>query len=1006
MADRTYGVNQSAMLRIGIQIDRNEAQLKRFMGDIAGVQKVLGKDLPDAIAKGVKEADKMRNKLLKDLDFSTGKKGVDQLVKSLKTLEDQAKKGFATPQEKDRYLAMATALKEIAKQYGEVSKAATASSNKVIAAAQAQANAVSSQNRAMANSTRQALASLSPFRSDASYRQQSIAKAMAEAYPLNARLNRNNAPFQSAMDRGAAGVRAGEERFASQYSGLISPSQLSVNDQNRSTAQRLMETEMMRRQEALAQQMMRGRGFISPAQMQKNDFGMVKARQEMSRWFDEQTFRKGDELLKKTKGSLEDIRLEISRVRNAFLLFNFAIRPAAAFVAEGITKYAQFQSAELGASRMGARAGWSSDTTSGMIKQLTGGGQMNTGEANSTIRTLASTGLNPGTIKSMLEAMKNFAAFSRNPNYSFAESIVTMAQGFKELNPRVLDNAGYLKNVEVALKQEAAAMGVSVDKLTERQKWQMVANRLIKDAAEVQGDYNAMLGQADSKINALSSSWSKFLAAGGGLLYNLGAGQVMTIASGQMNSISSGESMLAWTPRKMMSAMPAGDPSRTGMLGAFGRLDAYFNSEMQQGTKNKALDFIQNMLNSTKDKSIFGNGIFNQPLSPEKMAANTAMSEALGFLDKASNRTIQDDLERNLAEERTFWEDTRKRLLSSMVPGNTDADTRLLNQRVDELSKKGEARIRAEEKERTDKEGKALKDREARAAKARGEKRARMMIDIMEDELRIMNSRLDEFRAKYATRRGYGSSDLTSGMPKKLREFYLNRQIATERAQIVSDFTDKTTKTTFGKNGIHETDVYSMDPEGGNFLNQFDKNAEQRRRDLDGTNGALRQSAAITEDWAGAFRDVNRAMSLMGDAGIGKLRGFVRHSMVAVDALSNVAGALMSINNAKNGPGGFSSLAGAAGLLSGGAGLAAAGVGIYLAVKGDSDQKKANRQRGAEFGATVQRGPQVVNITPVLTVQADGNVIFSADGMEAVEADLVRRVQQAIDDGELNLASL
>ena len=212
---RTYGVNQSAMIRIGLQVERSEAQVKGLVKDIANVQKVFGKDLPATLKKAEKDVNDLAKKLLKGLFPDEMKAKASSTVTFLKKEFDKLTRitggVFATKAEKDRYLAMAEAIKQITNAYKGLGAQATASASQIRASERA---------------------------------------------------------LQSAITRGAAGVRANEMAYASRMaSGLISPTRMGEYDQMRTTAQREMEATVRGRQEALAQTMMQGRVFIYPAQM-------------------------------------------------------------------------------------------------------------------------------------------------------------------------------------------------------------------------------------------------------------------------------------------------------------------------------------------------------------------------------------------------------------------------------------------------------------------------------------------------------------------------------------------------------------------------------------------------------------------------------------------------------------------------------------------------------------------------------------------------------------------
>jgi hypothetical protein len=90
----------------------------------------------------------------------------------------------------------------------------------------------------------------------------------------------------------------------------------------------------------------------------------------------------------------------------------------------------------------------------------------------------------------------------------------------------------------------------------------------------------------------------------------------------------------------------------------------------------------------------------------------------------------------------------------------------------------------------------------------------------------------------------------------------------------------------------------------------------------------------------------------------------------------------------------------------GAVGMIAGAVSSIAMIWQGRDRVGADSRRSKDFGATIQRGPQTININPVLSVTADHDVIFGEDGMAIVRDTLIANVQQAIDTGELSLDRL
>ena len=141
---------------------------------------------------------------------------------------------------------------------------------------------------------------------------------------------------------------------------------------------------------------------------------------------------------------------------------------------------------------------------------------------------------------------------------------------------------------------------------------------------------------------------------------------------------------------------------------------------------------------------------------------------------------------------------------------------------------------------------------------------------------------------------------------------------------------------------------------------------------------------------------------------------FHKHGM---DAAEGVAEKLELVANAARDAqimmGQIQALQGAQGLamVNPAIGAVVAGIGIISSVyamfnEAEDKEKKRKAKQDTAFGATISRGPEVVNITPVLTVNSEHDTIFSEDGLGVVHDNMLLMMQQAIDNGELDLTNV
>ena len=194
-------------------------------------------------------------------------------------------------------------------------------------------------------------------------------------------------------------------------------------------------------------------------------------------------------LLKKNQTALEQLRLTVSRTRNITLLYAFAVRPLEKLFGNLKTTMVEYEKAMLGVQRVSQRMGVSQTQLSTTIEQFTSSGLLDVTEVSAALKTLLSTGIGLPKATQLLQAMADAAAFNRQGTLEMGQALVGAAQGYKNMNSRMVDNAGLTKNLNVILKEQAFAQGVAVKNMTEMEKKLAIADGLIKEGAMFKGDF-------------------------------------------------------------------------------------------------------------------------------------------------------------------------------------------------------------------------------------------------------------------------------------------------------------------------------------------------------------------------------------------------------------------------------------------------------------------------------------------------------------------------------------
>lgn len=145
----------------------------------------------------------------------------------------------------------------------------------------------------------------------------------------------------------------------------------------------------------------------------------------------------------------------------------------------------------------------------------------NSAAAATSLKNLLSRGYTMEQAINTIKRLKDAAAFGRQGSLSLAEAVQSATEGLKNENSILVDNAGVTKNVSVMHKEYAAAIGTTVDKLTQAQKVEAEYQGILRETQHQVGD----LVKASDTLSGKQAE-----AAQSGLLLSQAFGQSMTPA--------------------------------------------------------------------------------------------------------------------------------------------------------------------------------------------------------------------------------------------------------------------------------------------------------------------------------------------------------------------------------------------------------------------------------------------------------------------------------------------
>lgn len=165
----------------------------------------------------------------------------------------------------------------------------------------------------------------------------------------------------------------------------------------------------------------------------------------------------------------------------------------------------ELNNALIGLSSIAAGVGVDVDKATDSAKSLASDGLMTVAEAATSLKNLLARGYGLEEAIDIMGRFKDSAAFGRQANLSFGESIVGATEGLKNENSVLVDNAGVTKNVSKMWEDYAKELGKSTKNLTDAEKRQAEYNGIMHET-------RFQVGDAAKLIETLSGGLSGFSA--------------------------------------------------------------------------------------------------------------------------------------------------------------------------------------------------------------------------------------------------------------------------------------------------------------------------------------------------------------------------------------------------------------------------------------------------------------------------------------------------------------
>lgn len=235
--------------------------------------------------------------------------------------------------------------------------------------------------------------------------------------------------------------------------------------------------------------------------------------------------------------------------------------------------YAETESAQMGLSSILTAQGKDLNAAKSWLKDYVEDGLIPLTDAYTAYKSLASAGYSDKQTQSILQNLKDAAAFNRQGSMSMGDAVKSAAEGIKNENSVLVDNAGVTKNLSVIWDEYAESIGKTAANLTDTEKRIATTEGIMRETAFQTGDaakyastfagaQAALKAQTKALSSALGSIFAPALQACTPPITELvskltllaeKAGQVMSILFGTTNKASSSTSQLSNSTQKVSS---------------------------------------------------------------------------------------------------------------------------------------------------------------------------------------------------------------------------------------------------------------------------------------------------------------------------------------------------------------------------------------------------------------------------------------------------------------------
>ena len=166
----------------------------------------------------------------------------------------------------------------------------------------------------------------------------------------------------------------------------------------------------------------------------------------------------------------------------------FAVKKVIDYVSDSLTAAGTQGDAFKGLQRTMTAQGRSFTSANAFIQEYISDGLVPLTNAVTAYKSLVARGYNDEQIQQTLTRLKDAAAYGRQASYTLGAAVASAAEGLKNENSILVDNAGVTKNVAKMWEEYAASIGKSANNLTQQEKIQAEVNGIMRETQFQVGD--------------------------------------------------------------------------------------------------------------------------------------------------------------------------------------------------------------------------------------------------------------------------------------------------------------------------------------------------------------------------------------------------------------------------------------------------------------------------------------------------------------------------------------